>query len=330
MGVRHDSGSNLWAITCFFNPIGYRRRRENYRRFRRALNVPLLTVELSYQDRYELADDEADMLVRLRGRDVLWQKERLLNVAIEHLPKSCSKLAWLDCDVLFEEADWAAEAERLLDRFPVAQLFRELVHLRPDGLVEDAPRLPPGARRTSLAYRWATQTVAPDIFLEPQGTSQARCNCGMAWAGRRALLDKYGFYDAMILGMGDKMFAAAAVGRYADAAAAHRLNARQTEHYLRWAIPLHDEVRGNLGYREGTSYHLWHGNLSDRGYLERYDGFEAFEFDPRRDLSIDTGGCWRWNTPKPAMHRHVAQYFRRRREDGPHKLQRELSQMVAT
>ena len=32
--------------------------------------------------------------------------------------KNDSKIAWLDCDVLFTNPDWAAETSRLLDRYP--------------------------------------------------------------------------------------------------------------------------------------------------------------------------------------------------------------------
>ena len=310
------SDGTLWAISCYFNPMGYRRRRQNYLRFRRSLNVPLLTVELSYHDRYEIAEGEADILIRLRGRDVLWQKERLLNVALERLPTECENLAWLDCDVLLEDPRWAAATQRLLERFPLVQLFSQLIHLEPHGVLDDAKRLPASARRTSLAYRWAHQAVPTDLFLRPEATSQHRCNCGMAWAGRRTMLEKHGLYDAMILGMGDKMIAAAAIGRFDDAVRGHQMNPAQADHYLSWAVPLHDEVRGNLGCREGNAFHLWHGDLADRKYVERYDGFAAFAFDPRFDLAIDPTGCWRWNTNKQDMHRHVAEYFRGRREDG--------------
>jgi hypothetical protein len=314
MDVRRGPDSQLWAISCFFNPVGSQRRLQNYRRFRRHLNVPLLTVELSFQDRFELREGDAETLVRLQGQDVLWQKERLLNVALQHLPGACDKVAWLDCDVLFDREDWAVQADGLLVQFPLVQLFSQLVHLGPDGFLEEVP--PTSARRISLAYRWATRTIPGDLFLRPEATSQQRCNCGMAWAGRRSVLEKHGLYDALVLGMGDKVIAAAAVGRFEDAVVAHRMNAPQAEHYLRWAVPFHEEIRGQVGYREGTVYHLWHGDLADRRYVERYDGFEVYDFDPGSDLVIDPAGCWRWNSAKPQMHRHVAQYFRGRYEDG--------------
>ncbi len=37
--ARQDT-QELWAITCYFNPIGYRRKLANYRLFRHRLSVP--------------------------------------------------------------------------------------------------------------------------------------------------------------------------------------------------------------------------------------------------------------------------------------------------
>jgi hypothetical protein len=53
--------------------MGYRRRSANFRVFRERLGVPLLAVELAYGERFELGEGDAEILVRLRGRDVLWQ-----------------------------------------------------------------------------------------------------------------------------------------------------------------------------------------------------------------------------------------------------------------
>ncbi|HLX29681.1 MAG TPA: hypothetical protein VKV24_14460 [Casimicrobiaceae bacterium] len=58
--------------------------------FRRRLGVPLVAAELGYRDALDRPDDAADVLIRLRGGDTLWQKERLLNVALRELPADCS------------------------------------------------------------------------------------------------------------------------------------------------------------------------------------------------------------------------------------------------
>src|SRR5262245_55052458 len=114
MGSRTPQGGKLWAITCYFNPIGYQRRLLNYRTFRRRLGVPLVTVELSFDGVFQLGQGDADVLVQLIGRDVLWQKERLLNLAVQATPDEGKQIAWLDCDVVFANADWAERVSRAL------------------------------------------------------------------------------------------------------------------------------------------------------------------------------------------------------------------------
>src|SRR5271169_6865582 len=73
---------DMWAITSYFNPIPYRRRSFNYHVFRRNLDLPLVTVELGFDGRYELTNKDADVLIQIDGGAVLWQKERLLNLAL--------------------------------------------------------------------------------------------------------------------------------------------------------------------------------------------------------------------------------------------------------
>jgi hypothetical protein len=112
----------LWAITSYFNPAGYRTRLENYRRFRAHLTVPLVTVEASFDGRFELGPADADILVQRHARDVLWQKERLLNVALGFLPAECDRVAWLDCDVVFAADDWPKRACAALTTHSLVQL----------------------------------------------------------------------------------------------------------------------------------------------------------------------------------------------------------------
>jgi hypothetical protein len=45
----------MWALTTYFNPVRYKRRLSNYRIFRSKLDIPLVTVELSFDGEFELA-----------------------------------------------------------------------------------------------------------------------------------------------------------------------------------------------------------------------------------------------------------------------------------
>jgi hypothetical protein len=311
------AGGALWAITCFFNPAGYARRLRNYRVFRRALGVPLVTVELAHGNAFELQPGDAEVLVQIRGRSVLWQKERLLNVAQQHLPERCQAVAWIDCDLVLERPDWPERARRLLEERPLVQLFDTLYDL-PRGVMPaevDLAATPPTAR--SFAHRMSTGSISGDDLRPPSSQHVRACSFGMGWAARRELLQAHGFYDALILGSGDRAMACAAYGLFGDAIYTIRLDERRAAHYLRWAEPFFDRVRGAVGYVDGGLYHLWHGDVGDRRYLERHQDLSRLGFDPLTDIALSDGGCWRWSSYKPELHAYLNQYFLSRREDGP-------------
>jgi hypothetical protein len=134
----------------------------------------------------------------------------------------------------------------------------------------------------------------------------------MVWVAKRETLEIRGFYDAMILGSGDKLIFSSACGRYQDAAHAYRMNPRQREHYESWARPFHETVQGRVGYLEGDALHLWHGDLAYRFYSDRYDGFEKFLFDPYTDIARNGDGVWCWNSDKPELHTFARRFFERR------------------
>ncbi len=99
--------------------------------------MPLVTVELAYKPAFELGAGDADRLIQLHGRDVIWQKERLLNLALAALPEECDKVAWLDSDAILKRADWPQAASRSLGRFGIVQLFHELYDLSPGACLSD-------------------------------------------------------------------------------------------------------------------------------------------------------------------------------------------------
>lgn len=290
----------------------------NYRVFHQHLGVPLLTVELGFGGRYDLTSGDATTLLQIPGRDVLWQKERLLNIAIASLPPHVTKVAWLDCDILFEDDRWSQHAASVLDDYPMVQVFSELVRLPR----QDSPCFPEAI--SGIENR-------PSVCGLVSSAADLRTVCrsaprlpgrlfpgpiGFGWAFRRGLFQQRGLYDVDILGGGDVSLLAALSGCYDMAIDAHRLNERAKSHFLRWAAALHDEVDQRVTSVPGRIFHLWHGDLADRGYETRYEAFSRFQFDPEEDLALDEHRVWRWSSGKTEMHRYAAEYFRRRREDG--------------
>jgi hypothetical protein len=307
--------SNLWAITCYFNPIGYQRRLENYHTFRQRLALPLVTVELSFDGSFELQRGDADILVQLRGGDVLWQKERLLNLALKSLPDSCDKVAWLDCDVVFESDDWAVRASQALDHFQLLHLFHERHDLPPDVRLDQLHSWDADATAQSMVYKISTGEATPEELYLPSPLLR-HLTPGLAWASPREALEQHGFYDACILGTGDRAMLCAAVGKFDRIRQVLGMNARWAEHYFAWARPYFESVQGRVGHIPGRIFHLWHGDLRDRQYGERHRRFARFDFDPFTDIAIDSSGCWRWNSYKQELREFMGCYFQSRNEDG--------------
>ena len=304
----------LWAITSYFNPTGSGRRLSNFRTFRARLNAPLVAVELAYAPDFELQQDDADILVRLRGGAVLWQKERLLNLALRTLPDGCRKVAWVDCDVVFGDAGWGAAANELLERFALIQCFSRVHYLAPD--------CTPGPGRTpdvELTRPSTAASIASGLPAEVciGGSNEIRAGTsanGFAWAARRELLDRHGLFDACIIGGGDTAMIAAAMGCPGETVRVHAMNSRQQERYLAWARPFHESVQVDVGCLDGDLFHLWHGPRESRKRL-RHEGLRPFQFDPSVDITMTADGCWQWNTPKHAMHDYVRAYFFSRQHD---------------
>jgi hypothetical protein len=312
-----NAPADLWAITSYFNPARYRRRLTNYRLFRQHLKIPLVTAELSFGGAFDLQPGDADVLVQLRDGDVMWQKERLLNIALQALPNSCRKVVWMDCDTIVGAPDWPARVSEALDDFPVVQPYGRVHHLQRDASVEDLGN--PGKilfSQSSLA--WAVRRGYPARnCLNGTATFEREAIWGgFMWAARRDLVQERGLHDACILGGGDFAFACAAFGCFDVVILQEAMNERQRECYLAWAEPFFQAVRAEVIHVDCPIYHLWHGCLLDRHYEERQQGLHAFHFDPYRDIALTDNQVWRWNSDKPLLHQYVRDYFALRKEDG--------------
>lgn len=299
---------DLAIVTAFYNSSGWRTKPLNYERFAdglRRARLDWITVECAFGSA-EFTLPPSQGVIQIRGRDVLWQKERLINLAFSRLPARFTKAAWLDCDLLFENPDWAAQASRLLDTHDFVQLFDKVV------------RLPRG--HTSFAGDGDAQ---PGFVAARSGGPVAsrrdrHGHTGYAWAARRDALGDRGLYDACIAGGADHVMAHAICGE-TESPCIDRVLGRSDvhrRHFLEWCrrAPRADAPR--VGFVPGTLFHLWHGDLENRAYGTRNRELADLEFDPRRDIRVGPSGCWEWGSGKPALHRWAAEYFARRKEDG--------------
>ena len=305
----------LWGLTTYFNPSGYETKRENYRRFReasRAQGLHLLTVELAFEDRpFALSESDAERIIQLRSSEVLWHKERLLRLGLDRLPDECDKVAWLDADILFANPDWVAQTAEALESYSMVQPFSMSVRLDRNETWIDMDGLPVGSGEHEVLHGMALGVSRKGY--ECLGRYLDHGHSGYAWAGRRSILAKHGWYEANVLGNGDLNIALAMFGG-ADYVSQTRFSDKARRHLESWARAFHQDVQASVGWVQGTVYHLWHGNKRDRLYDVRLSVLKDHDFDPEHDLAYDENGVLRWAVDKPGLREWCKRYFDMRKE----------------
>lgn len=309
----------LWGVSAYFSPAAERSPPASLAWFSAAVRrqgLPLLIVELAFGDRpFQLAADLADRVLRVRAPDLMWQKERLLNLGIAALPDDCDAVVWLDTDILFENDDWVAHTRALLGQHGLVQPFDRVCWLGPG-----QRQAPPAARRGLGEGMWlpgmaaamaASRTPARDLldYLRHGHT-------GFAWAARRDLIQRHGLYDRAIVGGGDVVMAHAFYDdrdfRRGCNPYSNKLGVRERDGMAHWAAGLAADRGGPPAAVGGRVLHFYHGPLNNRGYAERLRLLKEADFDPQADLALTGSGCWRWGSAKPGLHRAVADYLRDR------------------
>jgi hypothetical protein len=297
----------LAALCIYFNPCHFSSRGRHYVVFRQDLEkvgIRLLTVELAFgDDDFELKD--FDDILCVRSPDVMWQKERLLNIGLQRLvADGFSKAAWLDTDIRFLDPAWPENLARALEHVPLCQAFS---HVLLDGQTGQPSERRPGLMR---------------IFKETGQLRLGPGEPGFAWGARLDLLQETGLYDAFIVGGADLAIVLGASLTPMNPAfnqiwqtltGLFHLNSQQQAHYRRWADGFCQIVHGMVGHLNGVIETMPHGSRLNRRYHERYRILS--DFDPFEDIVLNGDQCWCWATAKPELHRRVREYFELRRED---------------
>ena len=302
---------SVCVITTYYNPCRWQTRRLIYDQFMRGMaevGAPVITVECAFGDMpFELP--EAEGVIQVRSQSLVWQKERLLNLAASWLPASCRYIAWIDADIVFENWNWVNDLERVLRKHQVAQVWETCLRLG-KGNIET---LPPD-RVVSFA---AVMTNHPQMLHA--GRYDAHGHTGYGWAMRREIFDWVGLYEHAICGSADHFMAHAIYGQYGfciENALKH--DVRQITHLQAWGTRFYAMTQGSLGCVPGEIRHLWHGDATNRRYFLRMHDITDLGYNPWSDLHIAPGRPieWKPGLDKPGLKEYFTNYFASRREDG--------------
>jgi len=300
-----QKSQHFWAITSYYNPFRGNLRLSNYHNFRRNLTVPLITVEWSPEGKFDLKGNDADILIQISGGDILWQKERLLNIALSHLPLSCKYTAWLDCDILFDDRDWHITAEKYLENVDVIQLFEKVIYLKnydADLLsIHIARQLPSDYSVFSGVHAFFNGSLLYDMVF--------KSNPGLAFAARTEWLKNIGFYDAAIVGGGDTFLLFSILNK-PEGILSWSYSEEQKNHFKKWFDKI--ESQPLLSYLPLTIYHMFHGDSKYRKYSDRHMILTESNFDPAKHIKLSDDNVWMWTKEGARIQSNVYKYMQSR------------------
>ena len=287
----------LAIIVPFFNYSINPRMIQNYKRFRDELgHDDVFVIESTREVDFQIPESANFIRIEAKEENVMWQKERMINLAIENLPKEYTDIAWIDADILFEDKDWHKELQDRLNRYSFVQLFNTAEWLN-------------GRGETTEIFRSPFNTVDREL----------RHHVGFAWAARREVLEKIGgLFDHHVSGNGDAaIYHALAKSKLDDVAS---ITAEMFDNLPGFSYSfycyrelLSQHTNKSIACLSGNIKHLFHGDIGSRNYNGRQQILIQNNFDPLKDLELDVNGLFRWvdkeNTKE--MRRLICDYFLR-------------------
>jgi hypothetical protein len=313
----YENPGDLALVAVYFNAGRYHRLLDNYLQFAQTMRqsgMPLTTVELAFDDEpFDIPDGEN--VIRVRSRSILFQKERLINLAVERLDERYDKVAWIDADIFFDNKRWAIDAANALEDYAVVQLFNSAKWLPCDEQsADESSRCEPSF---AAVYRGA-----PKAELSKEWSLHG--HTGFGWAAHRSLLADFGLYDRCPVGGADHIMAHAFFGdcdKHDCVKEEFYGNKLQDQHFGKWADRMSAAVGGRMTGIDGTVFHRWHGNYINRHYGERTLSLAYLEFDPEGDLAINDDGALDWSTDDHRLSEYCRSYLTKTRNADSNNLE---------
>lgn len=303
--------NKLAVITTYYNPTRYKTRRINFEKFKagiEASGAQLVTIECTFGDE-EPELPPSDDVIHVKSNSVVWQKERLLNIAARSLPSEVDAVAWIDADVIFQNKSWVKDTLECLKENAICQLFETCVRLDIDGNVG---RIPDTAESFASVMNRLPGAMSAQRY-------DTHGHTGYAWAMHREIFDELGLYEHAISGSADHFMAHAIFDDYGFCVrTALKQDENQIKHLKEWGDKFFLHTQGEIGVVRGEIKHFWHGELKNRNYFNRMHEITDLGFDPYTDLLIEDGKPIEWapEIGKEGLKNYFLGYFASRKEDG--------------
>jgi len=248
----------------------------------RMSNIPFFTLELVY-DRAEIPN-----AIHIAGKSAMFHKEHICHLMEQqYIPSEYTKLLFLDADIVFGNPQWYNRITDLLDSYQVVQPFRDAVWL-------------------DLTYTQHMTKKQSVVFMD-RHQYDSKFHPGFGWAFQRTWFRTVGLYPYAITGCGDTLSVSAWLRAPLPATYPFQEAYRPSyTEYLRHPPP-------SMTFCEGTIYHIWHGNNTNRQWKTRHAILDGIA-DVRSILHIERGRPL--ELTDATVEEKLREYFRNRVDDG--------------
>ncbi len=236
---------DMAVCVVIFNPSQSKRILMNYLYMKNQFKlhkVPFYTMELVYEGRKE----EIRNAFHVHTKSVMFHKENLFRLLEKKVPNHFTKLAFLDCDILFKDASWYEKTSKLLDTHDVIQPFET-------------------AHWLDLTYK-KTMLSRKTILHLKEDTWNFNYHPGFAWCMRRDWYRKVGFFDYAVSGSGDTLSCAAWMKKKFPEKFQSLPSAIKDVY-----AEFYGQPSPRIFYLQGGElHHMYHGSRVNRQYADRH------------------------------------------------------------
>lgn len=323
-GVK-DGNNTLYVVGVCSNPVRfhsrYRLARQWIKHMAQTANVHLTIVEGSYGARHHELTEECREVgadhIALKLHQEIWVKEPMINVGVRNIfvkHPEAKYIAWIDMDTEFRNPNWAQETIHQLQHFHIVQPWQSSVNLGPTGNISKMYHSVGEMCRRGTPALGGMNRDGQNGKKRYSGDPYIFGHCGYAWACTRRFWENVqGLLDFAILGSADHHMALGCRGYYS-----HSVHSMMKGNFMElchsWQRRAMQLTNGVIGWVDGRIEHHFHGPMTKRNYVGRWEILIKHGFDPVHDLQRDDQGMIIL-VGKPKLEHDIKMYNRNRLED---------------
>lgn len=249
--------STYTICTYYFNYNNDTRQKLNFQKFLEQFNQNQLEKVIVGLPKSEKLDFEIDCkTVKVNVSDKIWSKETIINKIISEI--ETDYILWIDGDIIYENLEWLDNLDNIVGGNDFVQLFEAIDYLGEDGQILETHK--------SL---FSTEITEIDKLL---GKGYRP---GGAWLGKTKILKDKPLFDKMHVGGGDTIFTYGVLG-IQDGWTLNKVKEGSEDVYnyaKEWILNFGTY---KVSYLSEKVKHLYHGDLSERNYNERYKKLKLY------------------------------------------------------